>query len=67
MVTILDVLQNAEYNIQRPLTAKIGMEQLHNAIRLLLMGYSPYAPMILSESGAKVVDTVRTRERMEKE
>ena len=44
MVTILEALQNAEYNLSKSLgfTKTIGLEQLNNAIILLEKGYDIY-------------------------
>jgi len=43
-VTILEVLENAEYNLVKnaslPFAKKLGISQLHNAIVLLEKGYS---------------------------
>jgi len=42
-VTILEVLQNADYNLQQslmPFQVKLAKDQLHNAVTLLEKGYS---------------------------
>lgn len=44
MTTILEALQNAEYNIcqrDNKFSYEIGKDQLHNAIALLDKGYNP--------------------------
>lgn len=41
-VSILEALQNAEYNLDfsNPMLCSLGKGQLHNAVQLLLKGYS---------------------------
>jgi hypothetical protein len=39
MSTILEALQNAEYNLRLPFTAPLAGIQLHNAVTLLEKGY----------------------------
>ena len=41
-VTILEALQNADYNIQKNgmIGVKLGKEQLHNGVNLLEKGYT---------------------------
>ena len=43
MATILEALENADYNLRRPVTAELGRVQLHNAVLLLTKGYGLYA------------------------
>lgn len=42
MSTIVESLENAAFNLKRPFTAPIGMNQLENAIALLWKGYGPH-------------------------
>jgi len=52
-VTILEALQNAEYNLKNDTIGaqkQIGLTQLHNAVELLDKGYNPseeVEPLIL--------------------
>lgn len=41
-VSILETLQNAEYNFKRAGSTPLAMSQLHNAIELLSKGYGLY-------------------------
>jgi len=60
MITILETLQIAEYNLRsrHPLSAEIARDQLHNAIALLEKGYSLYDSVDLLLEKFKNVESV---------
>jgi hypothetical protein len=42
MLTIIDILENAEYNFKNKYTTPVANNQLRNAITLLEKGYSAF-------------------------
>jgi len=54
--TILDALENAEYNFKKKITFEIAMSQLHNAIILLDKGYNACDEIEPLLNGGKVED-----------
>ena len=61
MATILETLENAEYNLKHHQTI-LGFNQLHNATMLLIKGYSIYDNIEIILDGYQTVDTIPEKE-----
>lgn len=62
-VTILEALQNAEFNLNQSFTVGIAKRQLHNAIVLLEKGYSIYDEVDPLLTEFKNVENVPEKDR----
>ena len=60
-MTILEVLQNAEYNLRKGIRP-LGLEQLHNALTLLDKGYDSWDEFEEVLEGYKRVEDVPEKE-----